>query len=437
MRVLRPASFDEYVRWYLSREKRKEGQADDHRGRSSDSLLAEMLEFHPGKLRPWFGGARWRIIMLETLSDAMHLVFLDSYEMRLVGLLSAAAPDARLGGSFVAAARNAGYFEERAGGRINPLDGQAHRQRAAQFRCSWPDLRNAERLALCSLNPAEKAENPGGTYYVNDGLGRLLPYLYLVVHEGYPFHPIEAILAEEVSEPPGPPRFFDMYNRFYQTTTVGANPARLNARFRAIMQTNAHCIAGSTVLDIASHDGRWSFAALKTGARHVLGVEPDFQLTQAAAETFGIYNVPASAFTFANADVYDLLPGLPVHSIDTVLCLGFLYHTMNHQLLFSLIAALRPRHLIVDTCISPSPDAIITLRPEKMAAGLGVSAWHGPVARKCIVGTPSRRALEMMLADAGFRTHAIDWTSMQIEDWTGIEDYRDGTRVTLRADFHG
>jgi len=65
-------------------------------------------------------------------------------------------------------------------------------------------------------------------------------------------------------------RFFDTYPQFYRTSNTAARPDRLNDRYRAIIDFNRGIIQGSTILDIASHDGRWSFAAIKSGARQWL-----------------------------------------------------------------------------------------------------------------------------------------------------------------------
>lgn len=225
--------------------------------------------------------------------------------------------------------------------------------------------------------------------------------------------------------------FFDRYPRFYQTGMVGAAPNRLNSRHRALIEANLDCIQGSSILDLASHDGRWSFAALKAGARHLLGIEAQAHLTETARETFRAYEIAPDAFCFATDDIYNRLPNIPVSSIDTVFCFGFLYHTMHHQMLLSMISRLRPKFLILDSCVSASADAIIEVKTEKTPAATA------PMPTMSVVGYPSRRALEMMLENCGFRARYVDWREMHIRDWSGIEDYRDGVRVTLRADFCG
>lgn len=55
--------------------------------------------------------------------------------------------------------------------------------------------------------------------------------------------------------------FFDTYPRFYETSTTGPISNRLNKRYRALIEANEAIICGKSVLDLASHDGRWSFAS--------------------------------------------------------------------------------------------------------------------------------------------------------------------------------
>ena len=41
----------------------------------------------------------------------------------------------------------------------------------------------------------------------------------------------------------------------------------MNERYEALIAINKDIFDGARVLDLASHDGRYSFAALKTGRR--------------------------------------------------------------------------------------------------------------------------------------------------------------------------
>ena len=84
--------------------------------------------------------------------------------------------------------------------------------------------------------------------------------------------------------------WFDEYPIFYRRkeTTHRAwlyNPDRMCFRHIGIIQRNKDLFQGKRVLDLASHDGRWSFAAIKAGAKEVVGVEARPQLIEAANET--------------------------------------------------------------------------------------------------------------------------------------------------------
>ncbi len=52
--------------------------------------------------------------------------------------------------------------------------------------------------------------------------------------------------------------FFGKYPRFLETSGTASKPDRLNLRYEAMIQANCDILEGARVLDIASHDGRWS-----------------------------------------------------------------------------------------------------------------------------------------------------------------------------------
>jgi hypothetical protein len=190
MERVRNSGFEEFVRWYLARERRKHKQDDDLSGRSWDSLLAEMHSAHPGKLRPWFDRGRWTIVSLGVPGEATSLVCVDDPETRRERLIVGSGPNNRLAGTLVAAAHATGYF-------YNPAVRRTNTVRHRYLQRNWPQLREGERLTLCSLNAHEKNQNPGGSYYLHDGFGRLFPWLYVILYEGEEYSPIEAFLAEE------------------------------------------------------------------------------------------------------------------------------------------------------------------------------------------------------------------------------------------------
>lgn len=60
--------------------------------------------------------------------------------------------------------------------------------------------------------------------------------------------------------------FFDKFPEFITGGTTGVDGKRLNHRYRAIIENQRDAFSNAKVLDLASHDGRWSLAALDAGA---------------------------------------------------------------------------------------------------------------------------------------------------------------------------
>jgi hypothetical protein len=98
------------------------------------------------------------------------------------------------------------------------------------------------------------------------------------------------------------------------------------------------------------------------------------------------------------------------------------------------IAKLKPQYLIVDTRVSLNPEGVIDVRPENVAdESSGAVPEAGDV--HAIVGVPSRRALELMLLAAGFGNFRYyPWRDVGITDWTELDAYYRGKRVSLVAE---
>jgi hypothetical protein len=221
-------------------------------------------------------------------------------------------------------------------------------------------------------------------------------------------------------------RFFDSYPAFYRTG-YSTPPNRLAARHRALIEENRALIAGSSVLDIASHDGRWSFAALHAGAREVVGIEARPELVAAAEENFRAHG--AGSYRFLTGDVHERIA--EVASADVVFLFGFFYHTIHHALLLAQIRRLAPRALLIDSEVDPGVEApTIRLREDDARNPLSAVSSDG---ERALVGLPSRSALDWLLKSAHFSPRYYDWQKAGITDWDAIEDYRDGKRVSLVA----
>lgn len=204
---------------------------------------------------------------------------------------------------------------------------------------------------------------------------------------------------------------------------------RMTHRYNAIIKWNKHIFDGKRVLDLASHDGRWSILALEAGADHVTGIEARLPLVSKGTDLFDQFSVPTSSYEFIVGDIHDVIPTFTeVGQFDIVMCLGFLYHTPHPQWLLEQISRLCPDVMILDTKVSPLDDPIIVMSEEPTNSNL--AAWNGnePTA---LISMPTLSALKMMIPAAGFESvEFYDWPSELATEWAGCGDYKNGERIT-------
>ena len=124
-------------------------------------------------------------------------------------------------------------------------------------------------------------------------------------------------------------------------------------------------LPNAKVLDLASHDGRWSYAALCAGAAHVTGIEVRSEPIAAANETMRYYGISEDKYRFIQGDINQLTESSEIY--DVVLCLGYFYHTLNYLQLFEYIQSTHASHIILDGSITPGNGPIITVYEEHIA----------------------------------------------------------------------
>jgi hypothetical protein len=204
--------------------------------------------------------------------------------------------------------------------------------------------------------------------------------------------------------------FFDDYPRFFETSSVGAWPVRLALRHHAIIESNREVLKGARVFDLASHDGRWSFAALKAGAAHVTGIEVRAHLIGAANDTFQAYGVPDTDYAFIQGDLNHALRA-PV-TCDVALCLGYFYHTLNHLALMEYLASTGARHLILDGMVEPGNADIVRVYAEAVENDANGASNAGIHEGRILVGHPTVKVLLRMLEHHGYRGRVFDWIGL-------------------------
>jgi hypothetical protein len=210
---------------------------------------------------------------------------------------------------------------------------------------------------------------------------------------------------------------------------------RMNERYEAVFASNRDIFDGARVLDLASHDGRYSFAALKTGAVHVTGVEVRESLIGKAQETFAFYGQDPETYRFVCGDVFEVLAG-EKFDVDVVLCLGYLYHTYRHTELMYRTHNLAPTHLIVDTMVVPGTKPTLRVFRERDSEDIRSAAQDAYSVGPVLVAWPTVPALQKLVRAYGFEIESMyDWKGRLAgrPPMPGLEGYAKGRRVTLRC----
>jgi hypothetical protein len=231
--------------------------------------------------------------------------------------------------------------------------------------------------------------------------------------------------------------FFDDYPRFYETSQTTPDRGRLNLRYEAMFAENREIFAGARVLDIASHDGRWSHAALACGAQSVIGIEARADLVEHAGETLGAYGWSSDRYKFLAGDVLDVFDKQEF-DVDVVLCLGYLYHTLRYNELLHGIRRANPRYVVIDTA-SPmmrAENAAVVVKQERATRESNAVTDEYSHGDKVLVGQPNLRAIRTMMRAYGFELEQIsDWAGLLRDnpELEGVADYARRIRMTVRC----
>jgi predicted nicotinamide N-methyase len=234
--------------------------------------------------------------------------------------------------------------------------------------------------------------------------------------------------------------FFDSYPRFFETSETTATKGRLNLRYEAIFAENRDVFPGATVLDIGSHDGRWSLAALACGAKSVIGIEARPDLVEHSNTTLAQYGYGADRCRFIAGDVFEAFRQNDF-DVDVVLCLGYLYHTLRFNELLHDIRATNPRHVIIDTAsnlMTHDAPAVAVKREPAMRQSNAVADpyTYGDIV---LVGQPNMLALDIMMRAYGFTIDSVsDWPGLlrdnpELVALGDVGDYEREIRTTVRC----
>lgn len=246
---------------------------------------------------------------------------------------------------------------------------------------------------------------------------------------------------------------------FLETSTTAAHLRRLNWRSEILLTRNLHAVQDKKVLDLACHDGRFSYACLALGARRVTGVEGRAHLVEHARKNLSDLQYGSEKVDFVHADLFDYLVNVKPGDFDTILCFGVFYHMIKQIELLQQISRIKPAHFILDTFVAKEHTPKIDLWRIDIALRRLARSFRNTLCSKkanegCLVfkyenyqkdgatidpagliAWPSRSLMDALFRYYGFTHSDIDWRRQHIDCWDRIKDYKTGKRASWIAEI--
>ena len=206
---------------------------------------------------------------------------------------------------------------------------------------------------------------------------------------------------------------------------------RMNRRHAHILAPFAEDLTGARVLDLAAHDGRWSYA-LAEHAQEVIGVEarPDL-IRRFARYPAGVLH---DRVTLVCDDIYrDLDTRLAAgETFDVVALFGIFYHVMDHYGLLARVAQLQPELILIDSEFMIDRNPMIQMVKERTDNPLNAIP-HVPGQEVTLKGVPSTAAMDRMAEVLGYACGWADWDSLPFDQRDTVRDYFRDTKMRRRT----
>jgi len=248
---------------------------------------------------------------------------------------------------------------------------------------------------------------------------------------------------------------------FPYTSHTGANSYRLNWRCEILLSRNREAIKGKRILDLASHDGRFTYACLKLGAKHVTGVEGREYLINSSIDNLTEMGYTAEQYNFIQGDIFNYIGKLKPKEFDTILCLGFFDHTIRQIELVREITRIQSTTLLLEMFMERG-FFINIVNPLKLIPRIRfthfsqisdcVDIAKGRGGKACLVfrheshekegstidpidtsARPTNSFVELIFRTHGFDIKQLKWDKKEISNRGEVRQYLRGTRACYIA----
>jgi LPS sulfotransferase NodH/2-polyprenyl-3-methyl-5-hydroxy-6-metoxy-1,4-benzoquinol methylase len=207
---------------------------------------------------------------------------------------------------------------------------------------------------------------------------------------------------------------------------------RRRDRRDVIITGNRELLRNARVLDIQCGRGEWSVAALNAGAIHVVGLEARRRPIEMASRNLAARGVAVGSYQFLKAKIPSELESFSPGSFDVIICQNFGGLPDPHYF-FEQLHRLQPRNVILDTAIKASRKhaaAFFKLALFRLGSANAPAAKAANRRFASVVAVPNPELIKLLCEHFGFGWRAIDWHTVGITNWAGLNDYQDDRRQT-------
>lgn len=211
------------------------------------------------------------------------------------------------------------------------------------------------------------------------------------------------------------------------------HPECLNARINQLLTENLERIQGKRILDVGSHMGTFAYAALRSGADYIEGIDTEEKMVLLGKELFQQLNVEENKYSMTVCDALQYMENVEEGSFDTVLCLGMLYYTTEPYHLLRLMLRAAKESVILDTFTAAyaaiqgkdAPQVYENINEETLKLPIMLTALTQPEKKDytlphsfdyrskdlSLITLPSAALLEIWFQSLGVKFKKLDWSS--------------------------
>ena len=206
----------------------------------------------------------------------------------------------------------------------------------------------------------------------------------------------------------------------------------INGRIGVLLENNYQSLKNKSILDVGSHTGIFSWAALQLGAKFVHGIDVEERTINRCMELFLEEETNPSSYTFQAENITNFLERIDAKSFNTIFCFGVLYYMAEPLNLLKLMARAAKETILIDT-FTASYSAVQGKDAPEIYPHLTSQILNLPLMISCptqsnkkdynlpesfnrkgrslsLISLPTKAMLELWFESLGLTWEQLDWS---------------------------